>query len=48
MFGEPLYLSGREMAANLLYFLVKDRPFTDGNKRIGANPDPGVAISMTS
>ena len=35
MFGEPLYRSGGEKAANLLYFLVKDHPFTDGNKRIG-------------
>ena len=25
-----------EKAANLLYFLVKDHPFTDGNKRIGS------------
>ena len=36
MFGESLYRSGGEKAANLLYFLVKDHPFTDGNKRIGA------------
>ncbi len=36
MFGEPLYRSREEKAANLLYFLVKDHPFTDGNKRIGA------------
>ena len=36
MFGEPLYRSGGEKAANLLYFLVKDHPFIDGNKRIGA------------
>ena len=36
MFGEPLYRSSGEKAANLLYFLVKDHPFTDGNKRIGA------------
>ena len=35
MFGEPLYRSREEKAANLLYFLVKDHPFTDGNKRIG-------------
>lgn len=25
-----------EKAAHLLYFTVKDHPFTDGNKRIGA------------
>ena len=33
MFGEPLYRTREEKAANLLYFLVKDHPFTDGNKR---------------
>ena len=36
MFGEPLYRSRDEKAANLLYFVVKDHPFTDGNKRIGS------------
>lgn len=36
MLGEPLYRTREEKGANLLYFLVKDRPFTDGNKRIGA------------
>ncbi len=36
MFGEPLYRSIEERAAHLLYFVVKDHPFTDGNKRIGA------------
>ena len=36
MFGEPLYRSREEKAANLLYFVVKDHPFTDGNKRIAA------------
>ena len=36
MFAEPLYRSREEKAANLLYFVVKDHPFTDGNKRIGA------------
>ena len=36
MFGDPLYRSREEKAAHLLYFLVKDHPFTDGNKRIGA------------
>ncbi len=35
MFGKPLYRSREEKAANLLYFIVKDHPFTDGNKRIG-------------
>ncbi len=36
MFGEPLYRSREEKAAHLLYFIVKNHPFTDGNKRIGA------------
>ena len=36
MFGEPLYRSCEEKAANLLYFIVKDHPFVDGNKRIGS------------
>ncbi len=36
MFGEPLYRSREEKAAHLLYFVVKDHPFSDGNKRIGS------------
>ena len=36
MFGKPLYRTREEKAANLLCFLVKDHPFTDGNKRIGS------------
>ncbi len=36
MFGESLYRSPEEKAAHLLYFIVKDHPFTDGNKRIGS------------
>ena len=36
MFGEPLYRTREERAANLLYFLVKDHPFADGNKRIAS------------
>lgn len=36
-FGEDLYPSVEEKAANLLYFLVKDHPFYDGNKRIAAS-----------
>ena len=36
MFGEALYRSREEKAANLLYFVVKDHPFTDGNKRIAS------------
>ena len=33
--GEPLYSSAQSRAAHLLYFLIKDHPFGDGNKRIG-------------
>ena len=36
MFGEPLYRSLEEKAAHLLYFIVKDHPFSDGNKRIAS------------
>lgn len=34
--GEYLYPSIEEQAAHLLYFVIKNHPFTDGNKRIGA------------
>ncbi len=34
--GRELYPSVPEKAANLLYFVIKDHPFYDGNKRIGA------------
>jgi len=34
--GKVLYPSLEEKAAHLLYFLVKDHPFADGNKRIGS------------
>lgn len=34
--GQELYPSVEEKAANLLYFVVKDHSFLDGNKRIGA------------
>lgn len=34
--GKPLYQSLEEKAAHLLYFAIKDHPFIDGNKRIGA------------
>jgi len=36
MFGEPLYQSREIKAAHLLYFIIKDHPFADGNKRIGS------------
>lgn len=34
--GEDLYPSIEDKASHLLYFIIKDHPFTDGNKRIGA------------
>jgi len=34
--GEELYPSAEEKAANLLYFIVKNHAFSDGNKRIAA------------
>lgn len=34
--GEELYESAEEKAAHLLYFIVKNHPFIDGNKRSGA------------
>lgn len=34
--SEELYLSLEEKAAHLFYFMVKDHPFVDGNKRIAA------------
>ena len=36
MFCEPLYRTREEKAAHLLYFVIKDHPFLDGNKRIGS------------
>ena len=35
-FGEPAYPTVESKAAHLLYFVVKNHPFTDGNKRSGA------------
>ena len=34
--GEYVYPTIEEQAANLLYFIIKNHPFADGNKRIGA------------
>ena len=36
-FGGDVYPSLQEKAANLLYFMIKDHPFTDGCKRIAAS-----------
>ena len=35
-FGEPAYPSIESKAAHLLYFTIKNHPFSDGNKRIGS------------
>ena len=34
--GAPLYPTWRSRAAHLLYFTIKNHPFSDGNKRIGS------------
>jgi death-on-curing family protein len=34
--GQYIYPSIEEQAAHLLYFIIKNHPFSDGNKRIGA------------
>lgn len=36
VFGQDAYPSQEEKAAHLLYFIIKNHPFTDGNKRSGA------------
>lgn len=36
VFGKPAYPTIESKAAHLLYFMVKNHPFTDGNKRSGA------------
>ena len=36
MFGQDAYGTVEEKAANLLYFIVKNHPFNDGNKRTAA------------
>ncbi|PIZ94793.1 MAG: hypothetical protein COX81_02675 [Candidatus Magasanikbacteria bacterium CG_4_10_14_0_2_um_filter_37_12] len=34
--GKDVYPSIEEKAAHLLYFVIKNHPFTDGNKRVGS------------
>jgi len=36
VFGEPAYPTIERKAAHLLYFVIKDHPLADGNKRTGA------------
>jgi len=35
-FGKDVYPSAEKKSAHLLYFMIKNHPFTDGNKRSGA------------
>lgn len=34
LFGDPVYYSGEEVAIMYVYYLIKRRPFLDGNKRV--------------
>ncbi|MCE9594794.1 MAG: virulence RhuM family protein [Planctomycetes bacterium] len=36
VFGKPAYPTVESKAAHLLYFVIKNHPFADGNKRIGS------------
>src|SRR5262249_10861239 len=36
VFGEPAYPTIEGKAAHLLYFVIKNHPLSDGNKRVGA------------
>jgi len=36
VFGKPAYATIESKAAHLLYFVIKNHPFADGNKRIGS------------
>ncbi len=36
VFGDPAYPTVETKAAHLLYFVIKNHPFSDGNKRTGA------------
>ena len=36
VFGEPADPTIESKAAHLLYFVIKNHPFSDGNKRIGS------------
>lgn len=36
VFGQPAYPTVESKAAHLLYFVIKNHPFSDGNKRIGS------------
>jgi prophage maintenance system killer protein len=36
VFGKPAYPTIESKAAHLLYFVIKNHPLSDGNKRIGS------------
>lgn len=36
MFGKPAYPTIESKAAHLLNFVIKNQPYSDGNKRIGS------------
>jgi len=36
VFGKEVYQTVEEKSAHLLYFIIKNHPFVDGNKRTGA------------
>jgi prophage maintenance system killer protein len=36
VFGQPAYATLEDKAAHLLYFVIKNHPLSDGNKRSGA------------
>jgi len=46
VFGEPAYPTIESKAAHLLYFVVKNHPFADGNKRSGAFSVCGLSASQ--
>ena len=43
--GEPAYPTIESRAAHLLYFVIKDHPLNDGNKRTGSLLFPGLPAS---
>jgi hypothetical protein len=46
VFGGPAYPTVEAKAAHLLYFVIKNHPFADGNKRIGYIPVRRVSASQ--
>ena len=44
MFGEPLYKTREECAAHLLYYVIKNHPFSDGKTRGVPAHDQDITI----